>query len=1413
MTIDRAELLRQRLARQHGVSLPPRPTEALHGPATDPQDQEEQAHPDDLKGCADLLEALAFVVTAHPDSPAVSHEGQVMSYRQLDEASSELAAAVRAAHGVPGRPVAILLERSAEMIVAAVAVLKAGACYVPLDPAAPPARVALILQDAEPALVITSRGLAERLPEHTPLLCIDEPREPVPTEDVTAVDPSAPAYVLYTSGTTGGPKGVQVSHRNLLQLHASTSTVFGLTSDDVWSMCHSFAFDFSVWEIWGALLRGACVSIVPQHVAQDPVALRRHLRDERVTVMNHTPKAFNELIAEDRRHTDRLPLRRIMLGGEALHFADLKPWVAKYGDHSPRLFNIYGMTEATVLSSYRRVLRADLELSTSPIGQPLPELAFRLVDEFVRPVPAGTIGEIVITGNGVGVGYLKRPELTADRFIELTGPDGRPERGYRTGDMAVLSASGEYEFRGRVDDQVKIRGFRVELAEVEDALGALPGVDTAAVLARDLPGPGMTLVAYVVATTADAASPAVLRSALRETLPDYMLPGAYVFLDGLPLTRNGKLDRRALPQPRLGHGPLDEQADGDSTTRDSDSVEAEITGIVAALLKADHVAPGADFFELGGHSLLATRVLSRVYTRFGVRIELREFFQSPTVRALAGLVREERRRASRGGALRGRGPADGIGRITADGPAPATDAQRRLYFLSQLDPDSAAYNLHTALSLEGSLSVTALERSFASILARHTPLRTVFRLADGELVQEVQPPPARFRLVPEDVTATEDDNHGRQDVERWSEKEAARPFDLERDLLLRVRLLRTGPQSHVLLVTLHHAACDGWSVGVLSRELTCLYRHFVQYPDAEDVPLPDLPRNYADYAHAMRAWLDGPSAEEEIGYWTTRLADLPDVHRLPLDKPRPARMTSNGRTIVFTARGKRAKALREFCRRHNVTPYMLLQTVFAAQLARRSGSPDVVLGTAVANRPTAELDDLIGMFVNSLAIRVPIAEDDTFRTLLAGVRERALRDLEHRHVPFEVLVKRLNPRRATDRAPLFQIMLVVQNNEPTEPELDGVEVTRLRLTDRVAQFDLLLEATEGDGGDFLFRWEYNTDLFHHSTMTAMATEFEQLLQEAVTDPDALAVPRLVELARGGDAAGRTTAGRPGTLSVPSPLFPLRQNDTAAGHPVFAVPGVLGFGSAYVQLSAHFSDRSFYALHTRDLVRADGALSVERLAGDCADAVVGAAGGRAVHLVGHSMGACLAFATAEVLGRRGQDVVSLVLLDPPRPDAVAEALGASRAHRLRNFLGSLAHLFPADTREIGLRLLEPGVLAEEEILREAQRLIGPEAGDVLDGGLESAFRTYLRMSSLVWSEPRPQGRPALLIRAGADPHPLVTGPSSGWESCLTGSLERHEVPATHEGMLRHPHAEQVAALMTRFFAANEARNPRERTNAR
>ncbi|HEY4590472.1 MAG TPA: amino acid adenylation domain-containing protein, partial [Thermoanaerobaculia bacterium] len=679
------------------------------------------------------------------------------------------------------------------------------------------------------------------------------------------VRPDDLAYVIYTSGSTGRPKGVLVTHGNLTRLFDATDSWFRFGAKDVWTLFHSYAFDFSVWEIWGALLYGGRLVVVPWEVSRSPEMFLDLLERERVTVLNQTPSAFAQIAQTQRALPD---LRLVIFGGEALDPASLEPWLKRHGDSKPRLINMYGITETTVHVTYRPLSLADARGERrSVIGVPFPDLSLAVMDRHLRPAPIGVPGELVVGGAGLARGYLGRPELTAERFVP--DPFGRPgARLYRSGDLGRFLPDGDVEYLGRLDTQVKIRGFRIELGEIEAAL-VQAGARQAVVLVReDRPG-DRRLVAYLIGDVSTEA----LRQALRERLPDYMVPAAFVALDAFPLTVNGKVDRKALSS--MGGAP-EQPASEETYVAPRTPVEEALAGIWAEVLGLERVGAADHFFDLGGHSLLATQVMSRLRGAFDVEMPLHDLFGAPVLADLAARVEAARRTGAAS-------PAPPLLPVPRDGALPLSFAQQRLWFLDQVQPGSPLYNVPAALRVEGPLDAAVLAHALGEVVRRHEALRTVFAAPQGTPVQVIQPA-GPFPLPVVDLSALPDG--AREDLAlTLAAAEAGRPFDLARGPLIRCLLLRLGEGDHAVLLTVHHVASDGWSVGRLVREIAALYPAFAA---GRPSPLPELPVQYADFALWQRSWLSGDVLEQEIAFWRRQLAGLPPLLDLPTDRPRPA---------------------------------------------------------------------------------------------------------------------------------------------------------------------------------------------------------------------------------------------------------------------------------------------------------------------------------------------------------------------------------------------------------------------------------------------------------------------------------------------------------------------------------------------
>ncbi|HEU4562037.1 MAG TPA: amino acid adenylation domain-containing protein, partial [Longimicrobium sp.] len=874
-----------------------------------------------------------------PGAVAVRFEEESLTYAELNEHANRLAHhLVRRGVG-PEVRVGLCLERSLEMVVAILAVLKAGGAYVPLDPGYPAERLAFILADSATSVLLTREALRGVLPalEGVEVVSLDGAAEEIAAESAqnpqSGAGPDSLAYVIYTSGSTGHPKGALIEHRNVARLFAATEAGFGFRESDVWTLFHSYAFDFSVWEIWGALLYGGRLVVVPWSVSRDPAAFRQLLARERVTVLSQTPSAFRALAEVDEGEAEPLQaLRTVVFGGEALQYESLRGWLDRYGPKRPRLVNMYGITETTVHVTWHTVTGRELKDAGagSVMGRAIPDLHAYVLDPAGNPSPVGVSGELYVGGAGLARGYLGRPGLTAQRFVPDPFSGEAGARLYRSGDLARWKGDGTLEYLGRIDQQVKIRGFRIELGEIESVLLAQPGVASAAVIVRGEESDA-ELVAYLV-VAGGMPSSAELRDALKRHLPEYMVPAAFVAIDRIPLTANGKLDRRALPAPKAAAVGAE-----DGYVAPRTPVEEVLAAIWCEVLRRDRVGAGDDFFAVGGHSLRATQVVSRVREVFDVELPLRAIFEAPTLAELAARL-EEIRRA-------GVPVLPPVVPVERRGALPLSFAQERLWFLDRLEPGSATYNMPQARRLGGALDETALQRSLSEIVRRHQALRTTFTEVDGSPVQVITPFDG-FALPVKDLSdLSEGDREAA--VRRRASEEAARPFDLSAGPLFRAALLRLNAEDHVLLLSMHHIVSDGWSMGVLFRELSALY---AAYREGGESPLPELPVQYADYAVWQREELAGEMLDRQLAYWKERLTGAPELLELPTDSSHPPVQTFRGATVPVELSPELLERLQALGRSEGATLYMTLLGAFQVLLSKYSGSEDIVVGSPIAGR-------------------------------------------------------------------------------------------------------------------------------------------------------------------------------------------------------------------------------------------------------------------------------------------------------------------------------------------------------------------------------------------------------------------------------------------------------------------------------
>jgi amino acid adenylation domain-containing protein len=1027
-------------------------------------------------------------VSRTPDGMAVREGERQLSYRELNARANQLAHYLRSLGVGPDDLVGIFMERSVEMLVALLGVMKAGGAYLPLDTQYPKQRVAFMLDDARPAALLTRSGLKGELPETAArIVCMDSDWQEVARESEESppglVAGDNLVYVIYTSGSTGRPKGVMISHQNLSNYMKWCSETYAAVDGSGAPLHSPLGFDLTVTSIFTPLLTGQTVLLLDESAGVS--ALGAALRAERnFSFVKITPAHLEVLNQQVPAEEAAGCATAFVIGGEALSGTSLELWRA----HAPgtRLINEYGPTETTVgCCVYELKLENDYA-GAIPIGRPIFNTQIYLLDGHLKPVPAGVPGELYIAGDGLARGYLNRPDLTAECFIANPFSPESGARMYRSGDLARFTSGGEIEFLGRADHQVKIRGFRIETGEIEAVLAAHPAVRDALVVVREDVAGDKRLVGYFVTDERHSASlERTLREFLRERLPEYMLPAALVALEVFPLTHNGKVNREALPDPEQ-HRP---DAEADSAAPRT-PVQEMLGRIWKDVLNVEHVGPSDNFFKLGGHSLLATRVVSRARDIFQVKLELQDLFEEPT---LAGLA--SRMEARQGAASRPR--VVPISRAPRGGELPLSFAQQRLWFIDQLEPGSIVYNVPAAFRLAGPLDVSALERTLGEVVGRHEVLRTTFTATDGRPLQVIAPS-SELPLPLRDLSVMPE-NERKAEAHRLAVEEARRPFDLAAGPMLRASLLRLDPREHVLLLTMHHIVSDGWSQSVLVREMATLYEAFSM---GQPSPLPELPVQYVDFAVWQREWLQGETLEAQLGYWRQRLLGAP-VLELPADRPRPTVRSTSGSAQGFMLPASLGQSLKVLSEQENVTMFMLLLAGFKTLLHRYTGQQDIVVGTDVANRNWAETEALIGFFVNQLVLRTDLSGVPTFRELLGRVRETALGAYTHQDLPFDKLVEALRPDRAASSTPLFQAKLVMQNVPMPELTLSELGLHPFDVAEGpgTAKLDLLLTLMEGEqgiGGTL----EYSTDLFDAPTIARVVKDFEGLLNDIVARPDA-----------------------------------------------------------------------------------------------------------------------------------------------------------------------------------------------------------------------------------------------------------------------------------------------------------------------
>jgi amino acid adenylation domain-containing protein len=1021
-----------------------------------------------------------------PLAVALSYNDEQLTYAQLNERSNQLAHYFRTVGVGPESAVAVCMERSLDLIVSVLAILKSGAAYVPVDPEYPRDRVAFMLEDSQAALVVTQERLRSELDfGEARVLCVDSAWNEIAVHSrenpANVANTENLVYVIYTSGSTGKPKGVCLPHRslsNLLQWQQENSCA-GV--GDRTLQFTSLSFDVSFQEIFSTLTTGGTLVLVSESTRRDGRTLLDYLREHAIARLFQPFVALQQL-AETADDEQALPtsLREVITAGEQLKITQQ---IAGFFRRLPncKLFNHYGPSETHVVTSYELSGNTSTWETLPPIGKPIANTQIYILASNLNPVPLGVSGELYIGGVSLATGYLRRPDLTEQRFVP--NPFGNPnERLYKTGDLCRYLPDGNIQYLGRIDNQVKFRGYRIELGEIESVLAKHGGVQQSAVILReDAPG-DKRLVAYVVAKPGQPVNAGEIRDHLRQTLPDYMVPATLVELDALPLTPSGKLDRKALPIPEYG---LERRGE---LVAPRNPTEEIIAGIWAHVLKTAQLGIHDNFFELGGHSLLAMQVISRVSRAFSVDLRLLALFEAPTVAGLAEKVNALHAGKSAVHSL----PLE---RIPRTQPLQLSFAQQRLWFLDRLETPSALYNVPMVLRLRGPLNLRALRNSLNRILARHESLRTWFMTEAGTPVQMITPSlevdlrVSSVMSVPERVRETE--------ARRLIRAEATSPFDLSTGPLIRVLLVKIGENDHVLAINTHHITSDRWSLGILREELVQFYEQEIE---GEITELPPLPVQYADYAAWQRQLLSGEALAEQLRYWKQNLAGAPASLDLPTDRPRPAEQSYRGAGRSLEMPQDLTQKLLALGRREGTTLFMTLLASLDILLSRYSGQDDVVVGSPIAGRSRPEIDKVIGFFLNTLVLRTKVVETENFRQLLAEVRETAMGAYAHQDVPFEKLVEELKPERDLSRNPLFQVMFTAQNAASMKATMGGLEISGMPGSSTTSKFDLTVAASERESGLWV-GFEYATDLFDAETIEQMQQHWLTLLQAIVANPD------------------------------------------------------------------------------------------------------------------------------------------------------------------------------------------------------------------------------------------------------------------------------------------------------------------------
>jgi amino acid adenylation domain-containing protein/non-ribosomal peptide synthase protein (TIGR01720 family) len=1007
-----------------------------------------------------------------PDNLAIVFQETELTYKELNERSNQLGVYLREKYKIKANDfIGIKLERSEWMVIAILGILKSGGAYVPVDPNYPQQRIDYMLTDSNCKVVIDEQELE----------CFRKAEKKYVKKNLKSINkPEDLAYVIYTSGTTGNPKGSLIEHKNVVRLFKTDRPLFDFSSADVWTMFHSYCFDFSVWEMYGALLFGGKLIIIPSIIAKDPEAYIDVLNKQGVTVLNQTPSSFYTIIKQDlEKEGSDLHLRYVIFGGDALSPEKLKGWRNKYPE--TKLINMYGITETTVHVTYKEITEEDIERKISNIGKPIPTLSCYILDRNKNLLPVGVSGEIYVSGDGLARGYLNKPELTSEKFISNPFKEG--ERMYKTGDLGRWLPDGNIEFAGRKDDQVKIRGYRIELGEIENAIQSHSDIDSTIVIARSNKAAEKELIAYAVSK--ENLNISEIRTYLGHRLPSYMIPSYFVQIASLPLTSNGKIDKKRLPDPEDSG-----MSTGIGYAAPTNETEAKLVLIWQEILGREKIGIKDNFFEIGGHSLKATRLASHIYKEFEVKVSLRELFVNAVLEEQAKLIERS-----------GKTLFSNILPVAQQSSYRLSSSQHRLWVLSQFKEGNIAYNIPGAFIFEGDLDYAALEYAFTILQERHESLRTVFKEEGlGEIRQYINSVAnTGFRITCKDLR-TEREKKGK--LKDLVQSDFMRPFDLTSGPLIRVVLYQVEDHKWVFSYVMHHIISDGWSMRILIKELLLLYNAFSK---GEVNPLTPLRIHYKDYATWQQEQLSGKALKDHKAYWLKQFeGDLPSLE-FPGDKLRPVVKTFNGGVINRRINSRLSNEIKSLSQKQGSTLFMSLLAAVTTLLYRYTGQEDIIMGSPVAGREHIDLEDQIGFYVNTLALRMRFNEGDNFQQLLKKAKQITLEAYEHQLYPFDELVDNLSFQKDMSRNALFDVMIVLHNtNIDTDTEKQSLgDIKVNKYEDRgheISKFDLTFNFTE-TRNEIHTSIEYNSDIYQKDTIERLGEHLEQLIESIIEFPE------------------------------------------------------------------------------------------------------------------------------------------------------------------------------------------------------------------------------------------------------------------------------------------------------------------------